>query len=204
MKRDYKWAAIAIVLVIVAGYMAYSLFLSERLRHRDVEETATQQQVPEIPIVDKEGAAQVEIKLFPYRSGETVGSKQFLEEQERSVYKVDDPVLMAKQILQELFKDPGSPEVETDPNGEPRKPWVFALVRVRQVYLLDDGTAVIDLGFVDNQPLPRGIVTEMALIESITRTLRADLPEIRRVRFLVEGRESDTLMGHISLARPFM
>ncbi len=204
MKKDYKWAAVAIVLVVVAGYLAYSLFLSERLRHRDVEETAARQQVPEIPIVDKEGAAQVQIKLFLYRSGEPVGSERFLEEQERSVYRVDDPVLMAKQILQELFKDPRPPEEETDPDAEPRKPWVLSLVRLRQVYLLEDGTAVIDLGFADNQPFPRGILTEMALIESITRTLRANLPEIRRVRFLVEGRERDTLMGHISLARSFM
>jgi hypothetical protein len=205
VKKDYKWAALAIVLVVVAGYMAYSLFLSEQLRHRDVEETAKQQQVPELPIVNKEDAAQVEIKLFVYRSGEPVGSDQFLQEEGRSIYRVDNPVLMAKQILQELFKDPRPPAAEeAKPDGELRKPWVFSLVRLRQVYLLEDGTAVIDLGFVENQPLPRGIVTEMALIESVTRTLRANLPEIQRVRFLVEGRERDTLMGHISLARSFM
>ncbi|MEJ2081965.1 MAG: GerMN domain-containing protein [Acidobacteriota bacterium] len=204
MKKDYKWAAVAILLVVVAAYMAYSLFLSERLRHRDVEQAASQQQAPEIPVIDKEGAAQIPIKLFLYHSGEPIGSEQFLEEQERDVYKVDDPVLMARQILQELFKDPSPPEDVTNPDEEPPKPWVFTSVRLRHVYILDDGTAVIDLGFEQGQPFPRGIVTEMALIESVTRSLRANLPQIQQVRFLVEGRESDTLMGHISLARSFM
>ncbi|MFZ0426906.1 MAG: GerMN domain-containing protein [Acidobacteriota bacterium] len=202
--KDYKWAAVAVLLVAVAGYMAYSLFLSERLRHRDAVQVASTQLVPETPVVDKEGAAEVPIKLFLYRPGEPAGSEQMLDEQDRTVYRVDSPILMARQILQELFKAPGTPAVADDPEGEAARPSVFTLVRLRQIYLLEDGTAVIDLGFAEGQPLPRGIVTEMALIESITRSLRANIPEVKQVRFLVEGRQRDTLMGHISLARAFM
>ncbi len=204
MKRDYKWAAVAVLLVAVAGYMAYSLFLSERIRHRSVEQAASQTLTPELSMIDKESASEIRIKLFSYHSGEPWGSEHFLDEKERSVYKVDDPTLMARQILQELFKDPGTAPEELTPEGEPPRPPAFSLVRLRQIYLLDDGTAVVDLGFAEGQPFPRGIVTEMALIESITRSLRANLPEIQRVRFLVEGHQQDTLLGHISLSRAFM
>lgn len=204
MKKDFRWAALAIALVAVAAFMAYTFFLSERSRHRDVEEAASQQMAPDMGLIDKEGASEVPIKLFVYRSGEAVGSPEFLEEQDRTVFKVEDPTVMARQVLQELFKAPAPSEEAPQTEETPPSPPAFSLVRLRQVYLLDDGTAVVDLGFAEGQPFPRGITTEMALIEAVTKTLRANLSEIQRVRFLVEGRRRDTLMGHISLARAFM
>src|SRR5277367_4264761 len=77
---------------------------------------------------------------------------------------------------------------------------------VEQVFLLQaegggaDGSggqlAVVNLAtsFADGHP--SGIETETLTIESICGTLHANLPEIREVRFLVNGKPRATLAGH--------
>ena len=64
--------------------------------------------------------------------------------------------------------------------------------------------AVVDLagGFVDGHP--SGIFTEALTIESICGTLRANLPQVAEVRFLVDGQPRGTLAGHADLTRTYL
>ena len=50
---------------------------------------------------------------------------------------------------------------------------------------------------------PGGSAAEMATIYSLTNTLTANLPEIKRVKILIEGKSRESLKGHIGLDRPF-
>ena len=61
--------------------------------------------------------------------------------------------------------------------------------------------AVINLhgSFADNHP--SGVEVEDLTINSIIATLHADLPSVTQVRFLVDGRDRDTLAGHADLTR---
>jgi hypothetical protein len=43
----------------------------------------------------------------------------------------------------------------------------------------------------------------MAAILSITRSLRANIPEITQIRFLIGGQQTDTFAGHVSIQQPF-
>ncbi len=71
---------------------------------------------------------------------------------------------------------------------------------IRDVYLIEPGLAIIDLNavFADNHR--SGVLVEELTIVSLVQTLSANIPGITRVKFLVEGRERDTLAGHADLS----
>jgi hypothetical protein len=51
---------------------------------------------------------------------------------------------------------------------------------------------------------PSGLETETLTILSICATLHANLPRVTEVRFLVDGRQRDTLAGHADLTRTYL
>lgn len=59
----------------------------------------------------------------------------------------------------------------------------------------------LDHDFADKHP--SSITSEMMTIRSIVRTLHANIPEIRQVRFLIDGQEKPTLAGHADLSRAY-
>jgi spore germination protein GerM len=50
---------------------------------------------------------------------------------------------------------------------------------------------------------PGGSAAEMSTIYSLTNTLIVNIPGIKRVKILIEGRERESLKGHIGLRHPF-
>jgi hypothetical protein len=42
----------------------------------------------------------------------------------------------------------------------------------------------------------------MLTLRSIMQTLVANVPEVKRVQILIEGREVETLAGHVDIRRP--
>jgi Sporulation and spore germination len=70
---------------------------------------------------------------------------------------------------------------------------------IRNVYLVDPGLAVIDLNapFADGHR--SGILVEELTIASLVETLSANIPGITRAKILVDGKERDTLAGHLDL-----
>jgi hypothetical protein len=50
---------------------------------------------------------------------------------------------------------------------------------------------------------PGGSAAEMATIYSLTNTLTVNIPVIKRVKILIEGKERESLKGHIGLKNPF-
>lgn len=71
---------------------------------------------------------------------------------------------------------------------------------VRSIYLVDPGLAVIDLNQAFADGHRSGILVEELTVASLAETLSANLPGITRVKFLVEGKERDTLAGHADLS----
>lgn len=70
---------------------------------------------------------------------------------------------------------------------------------VRQVFLVDPGLAVIDVNsaFVEGQI--SGVLPEELTIASLVQTLATNMPELTRVKILVDGKEQETLAGHADL-----
>ncbi len=198
--REHKWFFIALFLVAAAGSLAWYLFLSERSRLASLEQESSRPLDLESTLLEERSSGTTAVTLFFARPGRLPGDPDFLAGQQREMHAVDSRVLMARQIVQEVLKGPqraedgAPPDGTAEPAGDPG--------RLRQLYLIDEGTAVVDLYPIPTAALP-GIVEEYALILSITRSLRENLSEVQQVKFLVDGRERATLAGHVSLARPF-
>jgi len=70
---------------------------------------------------------------------------------------------------------------------------------IKDVYFLNDDTLLIDTNaqFADGHP--SGVLLEQMTLASLIETLTANVPGISRVKFLVEGKERETLAGHADL-----
>ena len=99
----------------------------------------------------------------------------------------------AKVSLQELIAGPKIDALRT----------VSAEVKIRELFIDNRGTAYIDFNEALSRTHPGGPWAEMLTIRSIVQTLAANVPGIKRVQILVEGREVDTLAGHVDIRRPF-
>jgi spore germination protein GerM len=71
---------------------------------------------------------------------------------------------------------------------------------LRDVYMVDPGLVVIDVNSAFADGHRSGILVEELTIASLAQTLAANLPGINRVKFLVDGKQRDTLAGHADLS----
>ena len=69
-----------------------------------------------------------------------------------------------------------------------------------QFYLLADGTAIADFSETLATETPSGILNEEMAVDSIVRTLGANLSGVRRIKFFIRGQDSETLAGHLDLS----
>jgi hypothetical protein len=83
-------------------------------------------------------------------------------------------------------------------NGSPHP--LGAGADVHDVYLLDPASAVVNLNAAFADTHRSGIEVEQLTVFSLVLTLKAQLPQLTRVRFLVDGKTRDTLAGHVDLA----
>lgn len=105
-----------------------------------------------------------------------------------------DPVLRSKQVLNTLLAGPVDVELRTLP------PDALLLA----FYLLPDGTGIADFSEAMATSIPSGIMSEQLAVDSITRTLEANVPEVKRLKVLIHGQEVETLAGHLDLTGTFV
>jgi Sporulation and spore germination len=104
-----------------------------------------------------------------------------------------DSAQRAKQVLEELISSPPTPEQRTLP----------ADASILGFYILPDGTAIADFSDALVTEIPSGISSETMAIDSIARTLEANVPSLHRLKILIHGQEVDTLAGHVDLTAFF-
>ena len=106
----------------------------------------------------------------------------------------NDPVLRSKQVLNTLLAGPVDTELRTLPPD----------AALLAFYLLPDGTAIADFSEALGTSTPSGIQSEQMAVESIARTLEANVPKVRRLKVLIHGQEVETLAGHLDLTQAFL
>ena len=104
-----------------------------------------------------------------------------------------DPVLRAKQVLNTLLAGPVDIELRTLPPD----------AALLEFYLLPNGTGIADFSEALATSTPSGIASEQLAVESIARTLEANVPQVKRLKILIHGQEVDTLAGHLDLTGTF-
>ena len=105
-----------------------------------------------------------------------------------------EPVLRSKQVLNTLLAGPVDTELRTLPPD----------AALLAFYLLPDGTAIADFSEALATSIPSGIASEQMGVDSLTKTLEANVPQVHRLKILIHGQEVETLAGHLDLSQPFI
>lgn len=73
---------------------------------------------------------------------------------------------------------------------------------LRALYLTDRGDAFVDLSADVRSKHTGGALDELFTVYSIVNALTTNLPAVKRVQILIDGKEVDTLAGHVDLRHP--
>jgi spore germination protein GerM len=120
-------------------------------------------------------------------------TSELLAGEPREIFATPLPADRAKQILSDLI---------SGPTTEAALPALPAGTRLRQVYVLEDGTAYADFSTELIAGGGGGSDDEIQAVYAIVNSVALNVPEIVRVGILVEGRPCETLSGHLDLRRP--
>ena len=73
---------------------------------------------------------------------------------------------------------------------------------LRALYLTERGDAFVDLSADVRTRHTGGALDELFTVYSLVNALTTNLPAVKRVQILIEGKEVDTLAGHVDLRHP--
>lgn len=172
----------ALLVVFFLPGMRARIARVSRLGMPSAEEQARREVIR--PALEAPAGPKVKAKLFW-----TAAHGQSVEPVELELPLSPEPAERARQLLDALISRVPSEAQRTLP----------ADTAVLEVYLLQDGTAVIDFSASVGASLPSGIRSEYLAIESIVQTLAANVETVERARILIQGQEADTLAGHVDL-----
>ena len=110
----------------------------------------------------------------------------------REVALAEGIVPQAREILTVQFQPAPAPYVSLIPPG----------TTLRAFYATERGDAFVDLSSEVVSAHAGGSATELLTVYAIVNAVTANLPAVQRVQILVDGREVDTLAGHVDLRRP--
>jgi spore germination protein GerM len=77
-----------------------------------------------------------------------------------------------------------------------------AETKLRDVYVTERGDAFVDLSGEIITKHPGGSLLEIFTVYTLVNALTVNLPAVTRVQILVDGKEVDTLAGHVDLRHP--
>jgi spore germination protein GerM len=111
---------------------------------------------------------------------------------ERRLERRAEPAAQARVILEAQLSDPPAPLLSPIPPG----------TRLLALYLTERGDAFVDLSEEVALGHSGGSLEELFTVYAIVNALTTNLPAIDAVQILINGREVDTLVGHVDLQRP--
>lgn len=111
---------------------------------------------------------------------------------EREVAYGDGPLEQARQIVAAEITPVSDPLVSPIPPG----------TTLRSLFLTQAGTAYVDLSREVASAHPGGTIDEALTVYAIVDAITANLPAVTAVQLLVDGKQVDTLAGHLDLRHP--
>jgi hypothetical protein len=133
------------------------------------------------------GVAQITATLF---YGSTDG--QALVPVRQDVALAEGIVPQGREILMRQMQGAPPPYISVIPEG----------TQLRAFYVTERGDAFVDLSLEATSRHPGGSFAELLTVYAIVHAVTANLATIQRVQILIDGRETDTLAGHVDLRRP--
>jgi hypothetical protein len=190
--RWIRWVVGILCVGVIVGVI-YLPVLRRHLREaaklqQQTTEQARRELTQAVPV--NPGEPRVKAKLF-WASGNGDGA---LMDSTVELPLSSDPVLRAKQVLNTLLAGPVDADLRTLP------PDAVLLA----FYILPNGTAIADFSEALATATPSGIQSEQLAVDSITKTLEANVPRVQRLKILIHGQEVETLAGHLDLTGTFL
>jgi spore germination protein GerM len=111
---------------------------------------------------------------------------------QREVPYGDTVLEQARHIVDAQLTPAPPPLVSAIPQG----------AALRALYVTDRGDAFVDLSAEARTMHTGGALDELFTVYSIVNALTTNLPAVTRVQILVDGKEVDTLAGHVDLRHP--
>lgn len=169
--------------VALLGLLAWGVTsLLERLTER---ETATV--VPATPPPPSETPHIAATLFYATAEGDALLPVQ------REVPLAEGLVAQGRQILTAQFAPPPAPYISAIPPG----------TMLRAFYVTEKGDAFVDVSGI-SAAHPGGSLTELLTVHAIVNAVTANLPAVQRVQILVDGKEVDTIAGHVDIRQPLL
>jgi spore germination protein GerM len=111
---------------------------------------------------------------------------------EREVLYGDSTAEQARRIIESQIAPPPESMVSAIPPD----------TKLRTIFFTKAGEIYVDLSADVQTNHPGGTTNETLTVYSLVSALTSNLPAVTSVQILVEGREVDTLAGHLDLRRP--
>jgi germination protein M len=176
--------AAAAALVIGLGWAMFS-FLGRRLAEPTADAEPTVAATPASP-----ASAGPQIAATIYFASEDGAS---LVGVQQDVPLGETPVAQARALVEaQLAAEPPPPLARAVPAG----------ITLRGVFVPGGDDAYVDLDATVRTAVPGGSHNEMMAVYALVSVLTTNLSPIARVQILVDGREVDTLTGHVDLREP--
>jgi hypothetical protein len=104
-----------------------------------------------------------------------------------------DPIVeQARRIVEAQLAAAPPPYVSPVPAG----------TSLRALFIGERGDAFVDLSGEVRGKHPGGALGELFTVYAVVNAITVNLPAILRVQILIDGKEADTLAGHVDLRRP--
>ena len=171
---------LAVLIGIGIGIVALLLFRQERgvVSRPSVKK----------PAVVKEQKKE-EKNIILYFSDE---NEEYLIGERNKITKKDRLEEEAKELVAELIQGPKGKLIPTLPPQ----------TRLLSLHVDEEGLAKVSFSKAFTTDHPGGSSAEIMTVYSIVNSLTANFPQIKRVQILVEGKEIESIAGHLSLKRP--
>jgi hypothetical protein len=111
---------------------------------------------------------------------------------QREILFAEPIVEQARRIVEAQLAEAPPPYVSSIPPG----------TALRALFIGERGEAFVDLSADVRSKHPGGALDELFTTYAIVNALTVNLPAITRVQILIDGKEADTLAGHVDLRHP--
>lgn len=173
-KKAFRLSFILAAVLIGGGFLAFLFWaLSDTLFPPDAQEAAAKRE-------------RMDVVLYFSDANE-----RFLVQEKRLIPKGKNTVAQAEEIVRALVEGPKLGNVRTIPAG----------ARLQGIRIAD-GTAVLNFDNPFIEQHPGGTASEMATVYSLANSLSQNLPDVKRIRIQVGGKDVTTIKGHIDLREP--
>src|SRR5438309_11174757 len=186
MPRLWKIGIVLLALLAFAAVLTFPALLRSVLGLRRANRTEEQARRAIVPPISTPTDTREKAQLFCL----SPASPDRLEPSTVELDLSADAEKRAKQLITALIERPPSQTQRTLP----------ADTVLLQFYLLSDGTAVADFSETLETETPSGILNEEMAVDSIVRTLGANLSNMYRLKILIRGQDAETLAGHLDLS----